>query len=130
MTPTARSLAYHRELGHEADVVERFIRIPKGRAFRKDLFGFADLLVLDGFPGSLAVQACVTGDQTKRLQKINLEPRARRWVAAGNRIAVEGWALRGPRGARKRWTPSITHVVFPTDLPSVVVVREPCERTS
>ena len=110
MSPTARSLAHHRALGHEADVVERFIRIPKGRAFRRDLFGFADLLVLDGQPGSLAVQACITSDQSTRLAKIAVELRAAKWLAAGNRIVVEGWAKRGPRGKRKLWTLSATLV--------------------
>lgn len=106
MSPTARSLAHLRKHGAIAAVVERF---NPGARVRQDLFGFIDIVALEPTKqGVLAIQACVTGDQSKRLQKIREEPRALAWLAAGNRIAVYGWAKRGARGKRKLWTLSET----------------------
>ena len=108
MSPTQRTLAMLRKDGWTAAVVERFNPHAK---VRQDLFGFIDLVaVRPDHPGVLAVQACVTGDQSKRLAKIAEEPRARTWLAAGNPIQVIGWAKRGARGKRKTWTVSITPV--------------------
>ena len=119
MTPTARSLKHHRALGHVAEVVEKTIRLPGGRVFKRDLWGFGDVLIMDGLPGSLIVQCCVTGDQSKRLAKIQAEPHSQRWLSAGNRVVVEGWAKRGPRGKRKVWTLSVTSVFHHSnDLPA------------
>lgn len=102
MSPTARSLAQLRQEGWTPDVVERFIA---GARIRRDFLNFADIIaVREDFRGALAIQACVTGDQATRLAKIHAEPRAQIWLAAGNEIQVWGWALRGARGARKRWT--------------------------
>lgn len=118
MTPTARSLDYLRKRGAIAEVVEKFIRVPPRpgqppRPFRRDLFGCLDIVALEpGTTGVLGVQACVTGDQSKRLEKIREEPKARVWLEAGNRIHVMGWAKRGGRGERKLWTPSITAVTL------------------
>ena len=106
MSPTARSLALVRRRGGIAGTVERWNPHSKTR---HDFLGFADILAIQpGQLGVLAIQACVTGDQSKRLEKIRQEPRAALWLAAGNRIAVWGWAKRGARGKRKTWTLSET----------------------
>jgi hypothetical protein len=70
------------------------------------LFGFGDVIALDGKPGSLLIQACITGDAPKRAKKILEEctEAAIEWLSAGNRIQVWGWAKRGARGKRKLWT--------------------------
>jgi len=74
---------------------------------REDFLGFADILDVEpGHPGVLAVQACATGDRSKRVAKLATEPvreRVHTWLAAGNRLAVWGWAKRGRRGQPKRW---------------------------
>lgn len=111
MSPTARSLAVLRKEGWTAGVVERW---NPGARVRQDFLGFADILAVRPIAfiegqgtradGVLAVQACVTGDQSKRLAKIQQEPKAAVWRAAGNTIEVWGWAKRGPRGKRKVWT--------------------------
>jgi hypothetical protein len=102
MSPTARSLATLRAEGWTAQVVERF---NPGARVRVDLFGCIDILAIrDDQPGVLGIQACVTGDQAKRLAKIAEEPRIFTWKQAGNTIEVWGWAKRGPRGKRKVWT--------------------------
>jgi hypothetical protein len=103
MTPTARALEECRKRGWPACVVEKWI--PQTRQ-RKDVFGFGDLLVLDGAPGSLLLQVTSSDHIAHRLTKIATEcsERALAWLRAGNRIAIWGYAKRGPWGARKLWT--------------------------
>lgn len=133
-TPTARSLAECRKRGWRAGVVERRL---KGSLTTVDLFGFIDLVALDGQPGLLAIQA--TGDHgghvQTRVRKIRqgiIEPpknatlrqlaaieragpriveAARAWLAAGNRIQVWGWGRRGAAGSRKLWTLRVVDVL-------------------
>ena len=102
MSPTARSLAALRARGCLAGVVEKWN--PHAH-IRQDLFGFADLVAIEpDQTGVLFVQCCVTGDITKRLAKLQTEPvaeRVRTVLAAGNRVRIMAYALRGPRGKRK-----------------------------
>lgn len=116
MTPTARSLSELRRRGYTAEVVEQVIRIPRAtggpgpRVFRRDLYGFGDVLAFRPGEPVLIVQACITSDQADRLAKIRGTTTAARWLEAGQRIEVWGWAKRGPRGQRKTWTLSSTPV--------------------
>jgi hypothetical protein len=100
-----------------ACVVEKYIA-PFGlhRKFghRVDVWGFGDVLVLDGEPGSLLIQATDGTSVTHRLAKIRLTcgAAARAWLAAGNRIQVWGWEKKsnGVRGGRKLWSVRVVHV--------------------
>lgn len=102
---TQRALAECKKRGWPAAVVEKWI--PHTHQ-RKDVFGFGDLLVLDGKPGALLVQ--VTGDNggdvARRVTKIATEcsEKALAWIDAGNRIEVWGYGKRGAVGRRKLWT--------------------------
>jgi hypothetical protein len=100
--PTARTLEACRRLGWAAGVVERwqpgfrkkkesaeFEQIPYGT--RVDFLGFADILVLDGQLGYLAIQACVSGSVAARLAKAMAEPNLKTHLEAGNRFQVWGW---------------------------------------
>lgn len=108
MSPTARSLAVLRSRGCVYGVVEKW---NPGARVRQDFLGFADILAVEpGQLGVLAIQACTTGDQAKRLAKIAENARVAPWLAAGNRVVVWGWAKRGARGKRKTWTLSETPV--------------------
>lgn len=108
MTPTARSLAHLRKAGALAAVVEKYNPHAK---VRQDLFGFCDVIAVEpGQPGVLLVQACMVGDQSKRLAKVRTEPRVRPCLDAQNRVAVFAWAKRGARGKRKLWTLTVTPV--------------------
>lgn len=103
-SPTARSLDRCRKEGWLAAVVEKWI--PQTRR-RLDLFGFGDLVALDGQPGCLMIQATSTGNAADRVAKIvgPCEENARAWLEAGNRIEVWGWAKRSrPGWKRKVWT--------------------------
>ena len=110
MSPTARSLAWLRDGGWVAGVVERW---NPGARVRMDFLGFADIVAVHPKDKrTAAVQACVTGDIRKRLDKIRMSELARQWMESGNEIFVFGWAKRGPRGARKVWTLTGRHVAY------------------
>ena len=47
------------------------------------------------------VQAALAAE---RLAKVQAEPNAARWLAAGGKIAVVSWRKAGERGKRKLWT--------------------------
>ena len=113
MSPTARSLALLKSRGAIPAVCERWNSFAR---IRIDLFGFLDIVAIEpGKVGLLGVQACVTGDQSKRLAKIALNDNAAPWLAAGNRIVVMGWSKKGPRGKRKTW--QLSETVIPTPTP-------------
>ena len=103
VTPSARSLAECKKRGWRAQVVER--RVPYTKT-TIDLFGFGDIVALDGAPGVLMIQATSTPNMAARVSKIRTEcwEAALEWLRAGNRIEVWGFAKRGPRGKRKLWT--------------------------
>jgi hypothetical protein len=103
MSPTARTLAWLRKTGALAQVVERYNPHAKRRV---DLFGFIDVVALDGGPGTLGVQTTSAGNVAHRMDKLRTTCAGAmdRWLAAGNRLTIHGWAKRGPRGARKVWT--------------------------
>lgn len=97
-------MKYLRDQGHIAEVAEH--RVPRINITR-DLFGFVDIAVLDGKPGVLGVQTTTMSNHAARVGKIQSDELARAvnaWLLAGNRIVVHGWAKRGPRGKRKRWS--------------------------
>lgn len=103
ISPTQRSLAECRKRGWPAQVVEKWVPQAKRRV---DLFGFGDIVALDGEPGVLAIQATSDSHVSDRVRKIREEctEAADAWLALGNRIQVWGWGLKGKRGERKRWT--------------------------
>lgn len=108
MSPTARTLNLLRNAGLTVQVVERWC--PHSRR-RIDLFNVIDVVAMDPKQvGLLGVQACAGSGHAARLAKVLAEPRARLWVACGNRLAVYSWAKRGARGQRKSWTPRIEEV--------------------
>lgn len=98
-SPTQRSLQYCRKQGWVAGVTERWNSYVK---IRQDLFGFIDIIMLDG--GILAIQATTISNMAARRKKILAEHRARSWLDAGGGIEVWGWAKRGKVGKRKLWT--------------------------
>lgn len=108
-SPTQRTLAWLRKQGMMADVAERWIAQIRQR---KDLFGFIDIIVLDGTDGSLGVQATSASNVASRRTKILSLNSAHAWLIAKNRIWVVGWSKKGAAGKRKLWTPSVSVVTL------------------
>lgn len=89
-SPTSRTLAELRKRGIEAGVVERF----NAYTHRShDLFGFCDLVAIDGDRGLIAIQACAGASHAARRAKILDEPRAALWAAHGT-IEIWSWSQR------------------------------------
>lgn len=105
-SPTARTLKVLKDRGIPACVVEKWVPMARGGGpdamfpdakaskmggFRKDAFGFIDIIALDGLPGVLAVQCCGATGFADHLRKINGIDEARLWLAAGNRLELWSW---------------------------------------
>lgn len=110
-SPTQRTLAWLRERGAQAAVVEKWI--PQTMQ-RKDVWGFGDILVCDDLPGALLIQCTSGANMAARVTKIREEcgEAARRWLAAGNRIQVVGWRkVSKERGSKlKVWRERVVDV--------------------
>lgn len=119
MTSTkARSLEYARKQGWLAGDVERWVPNPKHPAGgqRRDLWGFCDLIVIDGFEHDLRfVNAVGSGEVNKHLTKWKEDDESNDAIRAliDLSISVEIWVWRklirrDARGAkRKMWSVKI-----------------------
>lgn len=97
MTPTARSLAWLRERGYLAEVVEH--RIPHTN-ITKDLWGFIDILAIKPGEAPLGVQVTSGSNVAARITKIAEHPNTPTVREAGIRIHVHGWR----NSKRTGWT--------------------------
>lgn len=86
-----------------AQVVERWV--PQARK-RVDLFGFIDIIAIDGDGNTYGIQATSGDHVSDRVTKIQTEclPEFARTVMARWHIEVWGWSKQGARGKRKVWT--------------------------
>lgn len=111
-SPTQRTLAMLRKSCSHVAIVEKWI--PQTMQ-RKDVWGFGDILAIDGLPGSLLVQCTSGSNVSARVHKIRDECReaAEAWLRAGNRIIVIGFRKLKPRGVKvARWHPRIVDVTL------------------
>ena len=101
-TPTQRSLKRLRDRGYTAEVVERFVRTEhkgaqgkvKAGGFRKDLFGFCDIIAVHPLvAGTTYIQTTDGSSLSKRITKAFAEKgeAVRAVLRAGNRVAFHGW---------------------------------------
>lgn len=88
-SPTQRALAECKKRGWKPAIVEKWN--PHAR-IRQDLYGFADLVVLDGNPGLLALQVTSGANLSARMAKLSAVPAVVDWLKAG--LRVECWGYR------------------------------------
>lgn len=121
--PAQRTLERCRKWGWTAQKVETWVPIEgmPGGGVRRDLFGFIDVLALDGKPGCLGIQATSGSNVAGHMHKLLRCPEderherawlamvqaMRQWIAADNRLEIWGWRKVGKAGARKLWEPRI-----------------------
>lgn len=110
MKTTARSLQFLKQKNFtSAWLVER--RVPTASI---DLWNFLDILVLDGLPGVLGIQACSSSDLNPHIEKIKNNPYVMPYLQAGNRLQIHAWRktklFRGSKAIR--WAPRILTVEF------------------
>ena len=118
LSATQRTLRELRAQGRIVDVCERWIINPRHPAggFRKDLFGFIDMIVLDPEQGIVAIQSC--GQSFKaHLDKIldsECTEHVIEWLRCGGSLEVWGWRkLKIKRGGKAmRWTPRIRKITL------------------
>ena len=110
---TSRTLAYFRDKGWICDISERWIPNPKHPAggFRKDLFGFADIVAMDE-TSIIAIQSCgqaFAEHNRKITENEDVAPMARKWLKRNGRIILIGWRkiLKKRGGKQKVWAPRI-----------------------
>lgn len=108
VSANAMSAAYCRERGWLVATVEQ--RVPH-TFITRDMFGFIDLVVLDGRRGLLGVQATTGSNVGSRIDKINdpspdgVRSTALAWLRSGLRLEVWGWRKTNERtpGKKKTW---------------------------
>ena len=123
-------MQYFRNNGFIVARVEQMLHIPGAPFPRKiDAFGFGDLLIAKPGFGAALVQVTSSDHISHRVNKINgipEDPRdeksrneaelahhySRIWLRSGNRVFVHGWAKRGARGKRKKWTLAEREIVL------------------
>ena len=114
--PTERTLRALREAGLAAEVVEKWI--PPGK--RKDLFGFVDVLALDGERGFIGIQVTTANCISERMRKLAGERKEEvlTWLATpGGRVELWGWRKlknvlkNGKLGKGYTWHPRVWNVL-------------------
>ena len=118
LSPTQRTLRALRDQGRIVDVCEKWQIAPHlpGGGFRKDLFGFIDLIVLDPEQGIVAIQSC--GQAFKaHLDKImdsEVTEFVIEWLKCGGKIELWGWRrVKLKRGGKAvRWRPRIQTITL------------------
>lgn len=102
MSPTQRSLKVLRNRWPLVEVTEHYVRFGSKGGFRKDLFGFVDILCVAG-DMILAVQTTTGANTSKRIEKIQTLPSAVYWLRNPMcRIMVHGWR-QIKEGTRRIW---------------------------
>lgn len=86
-SPTQRTLALCKKHGWTCQVVERWNSFAKVRV---DLFGFIDLVAMDG-SSIIGIQATSGSNVSARLEKIRGNPKSSEWLASGGRLFIHGW---------------------------------------
>lgn len=95
-SPTQRTLKLCRDHGWTVQVVERWNPFAK---IRQDLFGFIDLVAMDGV-NIIGIQSTSGDNVSKRLDKIRANDKSAEWLRSGGRLFVHGWRK---LASSKRW---------------------------
>jgi len=121
LSATQRTLRELRAQGRLVDVCERWIMNPKHPAggFRKDLFGFVDLVVLDPEEGIVGIQSCGQSfaEHLRKIMDSECTENVIEWLKCGGKIELWGWRkLKLKRGGKAlRWFPRIAHFYIDND---------------
>jgi hypothetical protein len=115
LSATQRTLRALREQGRIVDTCERWVRNPKHPAggFRKDLFGFIDLISLDPERGIVAIQSCGQGfsEHVKKITDSECTEYVIEWLRNRSKPCLELWGWRKVKlkrgGKAMRWKPRI-----------------------
>lgn len=112
MNPQQRSLAWLRDRGFICQTTEQTVRYPdkerpgRWKVFRRDLYGFVDLVGIRGdVLGCTFVQTTAgMSHKGERQQKIEASSAIVPLLLAGNTVELHIWRKLGARGKPKRWS--------------------------
>ena len=113
ISPTQRTLAELRRLGRRAEIVEKWQINPRHPAggYRKDLFGFIDIICLDPERGIIGVQSCGQNfsEHSKTIMDSDVTQDVLEWIKCGGALELWGWRkVKIKRGGKAmRWEPRI-----------------------
>ena len=120
LSATQRTLRELRAQGRVVDVSEKWMINPKHPAggFRKDLFGFIDLIVLDPEQGIVAIQSCGNqfAEHYRKITDSECTENVMHWLRNPSRPKLELWAWRKIKlkrgGKAKVWRPRIQEITL------------------
>ena len=115
-SPTQRTIRELKAEGRILDICEKWVRNPKipGGGFRKDLFGFLDIIVLDRVDGIVGIQSC--GQSWKahvdKIMDSECTENVIEWLMCGARLELWGWRkLKLKRGGKAmRWKARVAEI--------------------
>lgn len=113
LSPTQRTLHAQRQLGRVCAIAERWQINPRAPAggYRKDLFGFIDVVSLDPERGIVAIQSCGSSFSAhrKKLLEEECSEAVREWLRCGGHVELWGWRkVKVKRGGKaERWEPRV-----------------------
>lgn len=124
--PTQRTIAALRRQGRTVDIAEKWNIAPTHPAggFRKDLFGFIDLIVLDPEQGIVAIQSCGQGFKAHvdKIMDSECTENVIEWLRCGGLLELWGWRkVKLRRGGKAmRWKARIADITLNGDDLSIV----------
>lgn len=122
-SPTSRTKKWLEKNGYAAAIVERW----NPHAFiRQDMFGFIDMVAIDGKTPVWGLQVTSTGNMSSRIKKSQESPNLALWCGSGARFSVLGWSKKGGKGKRKLWEMKIVDL-HPGPSPELPTVDSPQE---
>ena len=107
MTPTARTLAWLRDQGHLAGVVERYNEHTRRH---HDLFEFIDIVSISPDGKTFGWQATSSDNVAARIKKIQANKNLAAVLAAGRKVGVVGWKKYAKPVNRRWWRPRVVEV--------------------
>ncbi|MCP4262785.1 MAG: hypothetical protein GY774_35550 [Planctomycetes bacterium] len=117
-SPTQRTLRFLRQEGSLVDVAERWMINPRvpGGGFRKDLFGFVDLVVLDPDQGIGGIQSCGQSfaEHKRKLLDSECTQFVVEWLKCGGYVELWGWRkVKLKKGGKAmRWKPRLAKITL------------------
>jgi len=120
LSATQRTLRELRNQGRIVDVCERWMVNPKHPAggFRKDLFGFIDLIALDPERGIVAVQSCGQSfaAHLRKITDSECTEFVIEWLKSPSRPKLELWSwrkIKKTRGGKAMvWRPRVKEITI------------------
>lgn len=151
MRNSGRTLQHLHKAGWYAESSEKYITRPQGKGqkaeyaggYRKDLFGFLDVIAFGLAPGVTGVQVTSHGQISAHLRKYRRDrvvaEKIITFIRAGNRFVIHGWKkvqepCKTRPGTRPRWRLTVRGVeeddLVPTAKDLVAMEKETNSRNA